>query len=97
MFTFTPQFITYFFSIHSVPKEEAKAWSNAHDDVMLIKYADKKDVHLLSTLHPHTFKTVKGKRKPTTVVHYNTSMGGVDKSDQVTSILSSVSDKMGQN
>ena len=49
----------------SVEKGTARAWSNDHRDILLVKCADKKDVHVLSTLHPHTDQQVKENvRKP---------------------------------
>lgn len=60
-----------------------KAWSNRDRDIMILKYSDKKNVHVLTTAHPHNMVVAKGKEKPLAVVRYNESMGGVDKSDQV--------------
>ena len=59
------------------------AWTNADSDIVLIKYADKKNVHLLTTVHPNTKTLANEKRKPTTVVSYNQNMGRVDRADKV--------------
>ena len=59
------------------------AWTNADSDIVLIKYADKKNVHLLTTVHPNTENLADGKRKPTTVVSCNRNIGGVNRADQV--------------
>ena len=78
------KYMRFFKFCCSVEKGTARAWSNDDRDILLVKYADKKDVHVLSTLHPHTDQQVKENvRKPTPVIAYNGSMGGVDKSDQV--------------
>ncbi|KAF2882121.1 hypothetical protein ILUMI_24043, partial [Ignelater luminosus] len=48
----------------------------------VIKWKDKKDIHLLSTVHPtHVYeetKHSKSMRKPQIVKDYNLTMGGVD-------------------
>lgn len=55
--------------------------------LMLMKWADKRDVHLISTVHDKDMVEVpdrKGKMKfkPTLVVDYSKGMGGVDLADQ---------------
>lgn len=56
---------------------------------MYIKWADKRDVHLISTKHELGFNEVSRKGKttlvPSIVDDYNVYMGGVDKVDQMLS------------
>jgi hypothetical protein len=59
-------------------------------NLLCVKFRDKKDVHVLTTLHKET-RTRKRKRgrrdvyvnKPDCVLDYNVHMGGVDKLDQL--------------
>ncbi|GFX69365.1 piggyBac transposable element-derived protein 4 [Trichonephila clavipes] len=54
----------------------------------VLKWKDKKPLHMLSTFHNADMMEVKAKKgdsvklKPKAVVFYNNSMGGVDRSDQ---------------
>ncbi|GBM24864.1 PiggyBac transposable element-derived protein 4 [Araneus ventricosus] len=55
--------------------------------IMVLQWGDKKTVTMLSTIHNAELISVESrksttKQKPKVVVHYNISMGGVDKSDQ---------------
>ena len=54
---------------------------------MLVKYADKKAVHVLTTEHSHSGIEKRGKVKPASVIQYNSFMGGVDRTDQVSGKL----------
>jgi hypothetical protein len=57
------------------------------DQVMAIKWHDKKEVTMLSTSHDGTMKTIQTFRgpkvKPAVVLDYNTNMGAVDLADQM--------------
>ena len=63
-----------------------KAWQRGK--MMVLKWKDKKDVHMISTVHSAGTSSVKVKWndnsviKPTAVLDYNKLMGGVDRSDQ---------------
>lgn len=64
---------------------DVAAWQRGK--VIAIKWKDKKDVHLLSTVHDAstTIVRVRGNKevsKPVAVVAYNHTMGGVDRADQ---------------
>ncbi|XP_071996640.1 piggyBac transposable element-derived protein 4-like [Engystomops pustulosus] len=58
------------------------------ENILAIKYNDRKDVFLLSTLHPDTKVTVRergstsDKEKPVCVTEYNKHIGAVDLADQ---------------
>ncbi|CAK9832664.1 PiggyBac transposable element-derived protein 4 [Anthophora retusa] len=64
-------------------------------NLLVIKWADKKHVYMLSAMHTSEFTTVSrhgGKKitqKPLCVSDYNDSMGAVDKADMVISTVSS--------
>lgn len=58
--------------------------------VMVLKWKDKRDVIMITTLHKSisgktTNKQGKEKEKPTVVIDYNQNMSGVDRSDQMLS------------
>lgn len=64
---------------------EVAAWQRGK--VTAIKWEDKKDVHLLSTIHDASTAIVRVRdnkevSKPVAVVAYNHTMGGVDRADQ---------------
>ncbi|PVD24039.1 hypothetical protein C0Q70_14508 [Pomacea canaliculata] len=54
---------------------------------MVLRWGDKKDVNVLTTLHKPQVVNAKTrtsvKKKPTAIVDYNNYMGGVDHSDQM--------------
>lgn len=59
-------------------------------NVLIVKYADKKDVHIISTIHDDatTHIEARGPRRPAVdrplaIVDYNKYMGGVDKMNQL--------------
>ena len=60
-----------------------ETFSNDTGEISILKYVDKKDVHVLTTAHECEVVEVKGKPKPLAVVKYNKSMGGVDFADKV--------------
>ena len=68
---------------HKLKKGELKALYNGR--LMLLKWKDKKDVHIMSTFHDASVKEVgrQGARKikPIVCCDYNDTMGGVDLSD----------------
>ena len=58
--------------------------------LLAVKFTDKKDVHMLSTIHDESVQTVPVRRravqtmnKPLCILEYNKAMGGVDRSDQL--------------
>jgi hypothetical protein len=61
------------------------------DNILAVKYCDKRDVHMLSTIHQATGSALsKTDRrtnnlvtKPSCIVDYCSLMGGVDLSDQI--------------
>ncbi|CAJ0950808.1 unnamed protein product, partial [Ranitomeya imitator] len=69
--------------------EKGASFSLASDQLLAVKWKDRKDVYMLSTLHTDTTVTVRergatrDKEKPVCVTDYNRHMGGVDLSDQV--------------
>ena len=79
-----------------LPKEELKrrldrgqhvAWGQ--NELMVLKWKDKKDVHMLSTCHNETAETGRVEwatgaavRKSKVIIDYNKYMGGVDRSNQ---------------
>lgn len=60
--------------------------------ISVLKWKDKRDMHMLSTKHSNGFKTInkKGKaaRKPKMIFAYNEAKSSVDMSDQMTSYSS---------
>ena len=66
--------------------------------LIAMKWKDKKDVHLLSTIHNIEMSKVScnGKvvEKPKVVIDYNLSMGGVDRADQNLSYYETVRKRM---
>ena len=73
------------FSKIKLKKNEAACWSK--DGVVVMKWHDKKVVSLISTCYDVSFQEVRSKNganklKPTIVLGYNKTMGGVDKGDQ---------------
>lgn len=78
-----------------VAKKLAK---NSHDvvsmrchDILVSKYADKRDVYMISTFHSHSVQSVSVKtkngmsevNKPNCIIDYNKNMGSVDLCDSV--------------
>ena len=61
--------------------------SGTNRQVLAVKYKDKKDVYMMSTLHDEGLVRVQRGRAmvnvPTVINDYNKNMGGVDKQDQV--------------
>jgi hypothetical protein len=72
------------FKCWKVKKGDVVAWRR--DKLLALKWRDKKDVTMLSTIHTSNVEEVQvqGKPviKPKLVLDYNDSMGGVDKADQ---------------
>lgn len=71
----------------SVRKGDSRAV--CHENLLLIKYKDKREVHVLSSIHPDRSNPVPvhgatgQTTKPVAILDYNKHMGGVDMSDQV--------------
>ena len=59
------------------------------DNILVTKFHEKQDVHMITTYHEATYTVLEGRRhggdlvKPTSVVDYCKNMGGVDLSDQL--------------
>lgn len=67
----------------------------ATDKLLAIKWQDKREVRMLSTLHNNRMETVTSAyhgniEKPKCIVDYNQNMGGVDKSDMLLSTTETV-------
>ncbi len=67
--------------------------------IMVLKWKDKKDVTMLSTIHDNTIVDVVSRRgaankKPKVIQDYNTHMGGVDLSDNLLSNYSTARNRM---
>jgi hypothetical protein len=63
---------------------------NEESQMLAVKYHDKRDVHMLSTIHEATMAVLSQRdrnneyiAKPTCIVDYVSKMGGVDLSDQI--------------
>ena len=74
-----------FFAKKKLKTGEMVAWQKGK--MMAMRWRDKKDVCLLSTVHTTSTATVHTKRgtdvlKPQVVIDYNKTMGGVDRADQ---------------
>ena len=67
----------------SVPRGESRAIACSDRSVVVVKYADKKDVHVLTTGVNYVEVQANNKTKPLPIVEYNTYMGGVDLNDKV--------------
>lgn len=58
---------------------------------MVLKWKDRREVHMLTTMHDNEMVTLakkdratnKFKKKPACVVDYNEKMGAVDKTDMI--------------
>lgn len=60
------------------------------DELLALKFKDKKDVYMLSTIHDHSMVHRPNRRhqnqchtKPTSIADYNKYMGGVDRTEQL--------------
>lgn len=76
-----------YFKSKKLKKGEATSFRKGK--IMVLKWKDKKDVALLSTIHNNEFKTTDKLdkdgniiKKPIVVIDYNDTMGGVDRMDQ---------------
>jgi len=75
--------------------KKGEACFRATKNLLVIKWMDKKEVHMISSMHTVNFKAVSkygGKQsvqKPLCVIDYNKSMGIVDKVDMVLSTVNS--------
>jgi hypothetical protein len=76
--------------ITKIPKGESAAWRC--DNLLCLKYHDRKEVHMLTTMHDESTTQVplRSRRsannfanKPNCIISYNKHMGGVDRVDQL--------------
>ena len=73
---------------------KGEASSRSTKNLLVVKWMDKKEVYMLSTMHTSEFATVvrhggKKIQKPVCVMDYNNCMGSVDKADMVISTINS--------
>lgn len=78
---------------------KGEASSRSTKNLLAIKWMDKKEVYMLSTMHTSEFATVvrrggKKIQKPVCVLDYNNCMGSVDKVDMVISTINSTRKSM---
>ncbi|CAK9813141.1 PiggyBac transposable element-derived protein 4 [Anthophora plagiata] len=75
--------------------EKGEASFRSSNNLLAVKWIDKKEVYMLSTMHTADFATVSRRgrervvQKPVCVLDYNNSMGTVDKADMVISTVNS--------
>ncbi|CAK9816234.1 PiggyBac transposable element-derived protein 4 [Anthophora plagiata] len=75
--------------------EKGEASFRSSNNLLAVKWIDKKEVYMLSTMHTAVFATVSRRgrervvQKPVGVLDYNNSMGTVDKADMVISTVNS--------
>jgi hypothetical protein len=67
---------------------EGQAIFRRRDHLLALKFHDKRDVHMISSIHQATTVVIQNRhghivRKPSAVVDYVKKMGGVDLSDQI--------------
>ncbi|XP_072161371.1 piggyBac transposable element-derived protein 4-like [Bemisia tabaci] len=81
----------------SFPKlEKGEMQAKCTDDMMVVKYMDRREVHVLTSIDNFSMDVVSKKRKreevmkPTCIVNYNKNMGAVDKTDMLLSSIESV-------
>lgn len=79
------------FGKKNLKKGESVSWMK--ENLVVMRWRDKRDVSLISTFHDTSFvdattKTGKIIHKPQIVVDYNATMGGVDKADQQIALYS---------
>ena len=68
-------------------KKGEMAWAQS-DNVVVIKWKDKRDVHAISNAHSPEIVHTKNRRgkelmKPNVIRDYNANMSGIDRSDQM--------------
>lgn len=78
---------------------KGEASSRSTKNLLAVKWMDKKEVYMLSTMHTSEFATVvrrggKKIQKPVCVLDYNNCMGSVDKVDMVISTINSTRKSM---
>jgi hypothetical protein len=72
------------------------AYRSTNNGILALRWADRKDVTMLSTMHRATMQETRKRwdgtveQKPTCIVAYNQGMGGVDISDQCATSYKSV-------
>jgi hypothetical protein len=67
---------------------EGQAIFRRRGHLLALKFHDKRDVHMLTTIHEATMLVIQNRRgqvvrKPTAIANYVQKMGGVDLSDQI--------------
>lgn len=65
------------------------------DTLLAIKWTDKRDVHMLKTIHKHEMEVVSSyedetREKPMCIIDYNEHMDGVDRTDMLLSSIESI-------
>jgi hypothetical protein len=74
-------------SVKNKKLKKAEATASECSGVVVMKWRDKRDVSFVSTFHDNTVvtKTMRGNEiiKPKCITEYNSSMWGVDKTDQM--------------
>ncbi|XP_068090030.1 piggyBac transposable element-derived protein 4-like [Hyperolius riggenbachi] len=67
--------------------KRGECYSNRNDELLALKYRDKRDVLLLTNIHSEATTSVTSRRqevtKPVAIAEYNKHMGGVDLADQM--------------
>ncbi|XP_018897457.2 piggyBac transposable element-derived protein 4-like [Bemisia tabaci] len=80
------------------PLQKGEVFAKFSDGMMALKYTDKRDVHMLSTIDKFSMAEPPKKKahitdtvlKPVCILNYNKNMGGVDHTDQLLSSTESV-------
>lgn len=83
--------------MHNIDKrlKREEAAFRSSDNLLVLKWMDKKEVYMIFTVHAAEFKTLlrhggeKVIQKPICVLDYNNSMGAADKADMVINTMNS--------
>lgn len=76
-------------------KEKGTVQYFATERMLALKWTDKRDVHMLTTMHNNSTRMTQTSRgieveKPTCIIAYNENMGGIDKTDMLLSTTESI-------